>query len=300
MDGPNSSQSVFHFCYKTSIDHARALLRFWKPWVSVAVAVFSCLWLILQVPIHFLELEIGGWPLYIIMVLASLTSASIWVLHHYINSAPHGFEKESKAAKRIAQIQRPKWEFRLARQLLREKLSNLDKQLEDLLCGRVFVPVKRPNDVIAYMHWLEVRPANLIRMVDVAKHLLTIDLPAAVQSTPDRVAVPEEIVEVTNRIRSLYAQTLAFEREGRAVIPPKRFQSVHQLQLGWAGPIRDGIQQVFTFFDAIVGVDLNRVHSMSLNIVFENPPGIDKFCQELNRLTAHLPEILADGEDLAS
>ena len=42
---------------------------------------------------------------------------------------PDSFKDESTAVKRIVQIQRTRWEHRLAQQLLKEKLLDLDNEL---------------------------------------------------------------------------------------------------------------------------------------------------------------------------
>jgi hypothetical protein len=299
VDTDNSSGRAFRFSYKTALDHARGLLKFWKSWVSVAAVVFGALWGLLAASIHLLGFHIHGWPAYVIMVAASLAPATALTLRRYINSVPDGLENESKAARRIAHLRRDMWEFRLARQLLRDKLSRLDQELDDLLSGRVYVPAQGPGSVSAYMRWLTARPGNLMRMVDVAKRLLIHDLPAAVQPRRERVAVPAEITDVTNKIRSLYAETIAFEREGRAITPCESFDRAHELQLGWAAPIRHAVQQIFKILDQIISVDLSHTASLAFQIVFETPPGVDEFCEELDRLSASFPEGLGNVDPCA-
>jgi hypothetical protein len=299
MSAPNSVEVVFRFPYKSALDHACSLLSSWRHLVCVAAVAFGALWAIWAASSYFLGLQLRGWVPYAAMVAASLITGLAWIIYRYVNSVPAGFERESRAAQRIAHLQRPKWEFRLARELLRAKLRELDKELEDLLCGRAYVAVEQAMDAPAHVNWLRLRPVNLLRMVDTTKRLLISELPAALKSTPERVADARGILEVTNNIRRFYGKTVAFERESRKVEPCEHLKRIHELQFGWSDPIRDGIQQVFSILDSILAARAHQDTQLSFEIVFKPPAGVDEFCEAVGQLDEHLSELADETDDLS-
>ncbi|MDK1022028.1 MAG: hypothetical protein QGD90_10375, partial [Candidatus Hydrogenedentes bacterium] len=118
--------------------------------------------------------------------------------------------------------------------------------------------------------------------------LVITDLMKALQADEDDPPAPAEIVDVTDKIRALYADTVAFEREGHAVIPPDDLEKVHALQLGWSGPIRDGVHQMFDFFDKVIAIDPKQQSALDFTINFEAPSNIEEYCAAMDRLQDEL------------
>jgi len=292
--GSIETRGTFSFHYKSLLDHLQGVAHHYRAFIIAAFSVFGALWTVSGAPMELLVKDFRGWVLYFALITVSLACAAAYVLHKYLTEVPQGFEGESREAQRIAHIQRPLWEFRLAHRLLREKLGKLDRELDDLLQGHVYVPQEKPINLQAYMNWVYARPRNLTRMLNVATQLVIRRLPAAVQSVPERPASPQEILKVVESIRTLYAATVEFERDGHRVWPHEKLTRAHELQFGWAAPIRDGIQQTFTFLEEILQADTEGTSRISFTIVFDAPPTVDEYCEELDRIEPHLPEILGD------
>jgi len=289
-----SSQTMLHFSYKSIWEHAHCLIGYWWYFILAALAVFTALWTIVGASNYFYGISLTGWHFSAATVCVSCVLAFLRTIQVYLKGCPEGLESESAAAKRIAQIQRPKWEFRLTRQLLQEKLRNLDVELKDLLEGRVFVLVEKQLPLTDYVAWAQVRPINLRQMMDVAVRLLITDLLPAIRSQKDQPAEPAAILSVTNRIRDLYAETITFERLNHTVAPPEALESLHALQCGWTSPIRKGIRDAFRLLDRILEVAPKEEVTISLTIEFEEPPNVEEYCQELARLQPQLPGIMWD------
>jgi hypothetical protein len=233
---------------------------------------------------YFLDAGLRGWVSFVIVIVLAVALAFAKSVYSYVNGCPAGMENESAQSQRIAQIQRPKWEFRLARQLLKERLHDLDVELEDLLGGRLFVPVERQLDPQDYIAWVQTRPANALRLIDVAKRLLVVDFPAALSSNEERPADPVRIVDVVDLVQGLYSQTVRFERASRTVEPPGSLESLHDFQMGWTDPIREGVHQMFQFLDRVLAVDPKTNQEIHFTITFAEPANIQKFNEELDRL----------------
>jgi len=105
-------------------------------------------------------------------------------------------------------------------------------------------------------------------------------------------------VKTVNRIRSLYANTVEFERDGHRIRPPKELKRAHDLQRGWAAPIRDGIQQVFTFLQKVLQAKNGNAEQINFTIVIDGPATVDEYCEELARAESRIPEILRDEGEI--
>ena len=283
MDDRTENQLVMCFTRKGVRDHARGLVSLSRPFLLAALAVFGAIWTCFEAPAYFLHANLSGGSFYLGAIAASILAAAAWTTREYLNICPPGFELESKRTQRIAHVQRTKWEHALARQLLGEVLLDLDDELAALSEGRVFVPIEKRPHLAEYMRWVNLGPTNMLRMIDVAKKLLVLDLPSVLGS-PDDPAKPQKIRKVVYRIRDLYKETVAFECSRRSVAPPEGAERRHELQFGWTDPVRDGVRQMFEFFDRILSLDSLTDQTVSFTVTMDEPDNIQEFCDELSRV----------------
>jgi|GEM_PF-1590733 len=284
MDGKKSFSATFAFSYKSKQDHLRCLSRLWRTWLLSNLAAFGAFWTVAEATTAFLDIQLKGWSYYATLIVLSIVISTAWTLYQYISSVPDGFESESQEARRIATIQRPKWEFQLALTLLQEKTSRIDQELEEIASGHAHVRRKPIDDINQYITWLKVRPGNLVSMVQVANRLLIEDLPAALRSSKDKPASPKAILLAVERIRRHYLETLEFEKESRATVPPEQLERVHDTQFGWSEPIRDGIRQMFAFLEQVCELDDSKDQSIQFEITFKEPPNIEEHCRAMDAL----------------
>ena len=182
-EGVLSNQLVAHFSRKTVLDHAKGLLRHWQLFAATAVSIFVALYAVLEAPSFFLETDLRGARFFYGSIIASVFCAGLWTVRTYLNDCPAGLEKESAKARRIAQVQRARWEYRLADCLLKDVLLELDDELVALSQARVYVPIARKPDLGDYIEWMKLGPPNLLRMIEVGQRLLVLDLPTALGSS---------------------------------------------------------------------------------------------------------------------
>lgn len=271
------------FTKKGIFDHAKGIVAKWRQWSLTAVAIFGVLTASFEAFAYFFDADLRSVRLYIAAIFLSLFGALFRTIYSYIHDCPGGFERESVAAKRIAQMQRPRWEHDLARQLLSDKLLELDEELKAVDDGRVFVIIKKKPEIHEYVHWVEMAFPNLLRMISIANQLLIIDLPKALGSEDDD-SKPQQILSVVNRIRELYMETVAFERSRRSVEPPAGAERLHEFQLGWSSPIRDGIHRMFEFFDKILSLKSLEGQQLVFTVKMEEPDNLAAFNAELQRI----------------
>lgn len=283
-DGIVANKLVVKFTRKSFFDHVVGVAHKWRTFLLTAVAIFG-VWMTAEAPAYFLDAALRDGSFYLGGVTISLAGALFWTIRAYLRDCPVGLEHESPNARRIAQVQRARWEYRLARQLLQDVLLDLDDELAALADGRVFVPVERKPDPTDYAEWAGLGPANVLRMLEVAQQLLVLDLPTALGS-PDNDGKPREIRNVVYRIRDLYRATLAFEQSRRSVEPPEGAERLHELQFGWTDPVRDGVRQMFGFFEAVLDLESIKDAEVAYTVTMDSPANVQKFNEELERLTA--------------
>lgn len=234
---------------------------------------------------YFLKIDLTGPKPYIGMALLSLMAALVYTGRRYVHTVPEGFEPESRMIQRLAHLKRPRWEYRLGLNLLRDRLSSTDQKLSELLAGRRHVPISRKLEPSEYMKWLTIRPANLLRMVAVAKALLVFDLPNAMMARDNSEVYPQQILQSVERIDQFYLQIYEFELEGFSIEPPEGFEKIHQIQNGWTQVIREGVHQMFDFLQQVLDADLKKKNALiAFTITIEAPTRLKEFEEELDRL----------------
>lgn len=134
---PFENEMRTKFSYKNLREHARCILAMWRHLLIWSFAVFGGIWTAAEASSYFLDISISGRYTYTFTISIALVAGVARTIQIYLNGCPFGFENESQAIRRIAQIQRPLWEFRLAQRLLQDKLRRLDSELEDLIERRV-------------------------------------------------------------------------------------------------------------------------------------------------------------------
>lgn len=291
MDDKPVFRREFAFSYKTIWNHLYCFTKRPLPILVVTAAIFGAFMTFSEATILFTDAMPRGWGTYGALFGVSLFISLFWNAYQYLHYIPEGFENVSAYAQRLAHLQRPLWEFRLAKTLLAQRLAPLERELRDMEAGRLFVIAKKPKNLRSYIRWSNARIENLVNMLSVAQQLLLNDFPAALQSTIDKHANPKTILGAVETLARFYGETVKFERSSRAVMPSENLRKLHQHQLGWSEPIRDGVRQLFQFLQQMCECNPDGDNHISFTIVFDEPPGCSQFREELIRLKDHIPSL---------
>jgi hypothetical protein len=203
----------------------------------------------------------------------------------YLNGNPQGLEEDSKVTHRVVILKKPFWEYKLASLLLHDRLNKIDARLEGLLSGKASVQITKSLSLEEYISWLKLRPTNLLNMVTVAKNLLIFELSSSIGGEKTGSLEIRGLVKLSDQIKNLYEAAYLFEIEGKQIDIPEGFNVIHEIQSAWVVVIRDGINQMFEVLDQISKRTAKDVHPINANIVFEEPPRIKEFEEELERLS---------------
>lgn len=287
-----STNATFGFSSKSLLDHIRELVRKPAAMVGTFAAVFGGFWTIYEASISSLSLTPNRfWPYLAFLMISTIAAISVRV-YQYMNEIPEGLENINKSARRIAQLQRPKWEFKFAKSVLAEQLGPIDRECRDLINGNVFVRATRPKTLHDYMRQMIDQPTNMMHLLKIVNRVIITEFPKSLTSTDENPACPKNIVDTIETISRLYRETVELERFTQSVMPPEHFERVHSLQIGWSEPIRDGIHELFEILQQICDVDHRVDSSLQFAIEFDEPPNLHEFMEEMDRLQSLIPSLM--------
>jgi len=279
------NENIFTICHKSIFRHIVDFLSKPLPIITLSVAIFGVLWTFGQTVVYYS----GATPpkdilSFYLLIGCSIFASLIWNIYKYMHWIPEGFENESLKSQYIAHIQRPLWQFHLAKTLLTQKLIPLEHELQDIESGNIFIVVEKPETMMGYISWSQSRPKNLLNMLDIAKKLLIIDFPTALRPKNGKSVNPIDVLNIVNTIERFYSEIVAFERSSYSILPAERFHYLHQLQYGWTNTFRDAIQQLFGLIDHICECIKKKDYTIKYEIIFKEPEGTDEYIQEIDRL----------------
>lgn len=289
-----SGSANIDFTTKTWADHAWGVVSRPVEIIAVFVSVLSSLCLLTEVARQFASEDPRSIYLYSLLVAISAVVAMAVRIISYRSHCPLGFEGRSVRARRLAHLQPPRWETRLAQVLMAELVIPIDREYQDLLSGNQFVIATRPESYLTYHRWQASRGENLIRMVRVSQRLLTVGRSSVLgsKSAPSQKAI--EILGWVESIARFYKETVRFEQQGFAVLVPKELEELHALLTDWSETVRDAIRQCLVILDQISKAPVDSFDELDLSIVYKAPPNVDAVVAEYDRLALSIEEHLRD------
>lgn len=281
------NQAEGYLTYMPWYKHVKALIvEHWKVFLLYWVGGFGVFWGVIEA-VSFFYPESGLNNLYILLGILSVCfiGSAFRCIFNYRNMVPSGLENESTKIHEIARSKWHFWEYALAYELIKRRIEKIDQDLDDVINNRVHIKVKRSLDVESYIDWIQTRPENLLRIVASAKQLLIFDLVKAIHAEDEEDIDYKNLIRIVDLIKGLYRNAYEFEVEGREIKIPEGFELVHKIQFEWISVIRDGFYQMLDILNSVATRDKDDFSPVNATITFEEPPRIDEFCKELDRLS---------------
>jgi hypothetical protein len=291
MDAPGDYTGVFRYSYKRWRDHLRGIFSHPLRMLIIALSVFATVWGMYQAADYYYSLDWKNPSVYVALCVFAVVAAIGWEIRAYINECPHGLESLPPSIRKVAHLQPTKWEFEFAKRLLALRIGPIDREYQAVVNGTTYVAGQSLPSLNHYIDWMKDRPENLFQMIEVVKRLLFEEYAQALVSTEEKHASPTRILAATEKLERLYRETVEFERQRRATIPPEPLKRLHELQAGWSQPIRDGIEQLFQFLQRICDADADDDTHIQYIIEFGESPNIEEFGAEVDRLQRNHPEL---------
>lgn len=259
----------------------------WKTILIYWIGLFGIFWGIIEALSFFIQ-KISFSNMYVLFgsLLICFVGSFFRCIHVYLNTVPEGLIGEASRVHKIAFSKKHFWEYALAYELTKSRIEKIDQDLDDVVNNRVYVKVTKTMDVEQYMQWMQTRPENFLRIVDVAKQLLIFDLINAAHADTDDNVDYHNLIRVIELTKDAYRSTYDFEIEGREINIPEGFELVHEIQCEWVSVIRDAFHQMLEILKSTGNRAKSDFSPLEKTIVFESPPRIDEFTKELDRISA--------------
>jgi hypothetical protein len=272
--------------YMSWHEHTKDFFLFqWKSILVYWIGIFGAFWgLIEALSFFYPTFNLSNIFILSIGLGIGFLGALFRCIHVYRNSVPSGLELESANAHKIAFSRKHYWEYALAFELVKSRIQKIDRNLEDVICNRTHIKITKTMSVDQYIDWLQTRPENLVRIVAVAKQLLIFDLIEAIHADESNEVDYPNLIRVVDLIRDVYQSAYEFEVEGRKIKIPEGFEVVHEIQAGWVSVIRDGFHQMLDILQSVATREKGDLSPLDKTIVFEEPPRIDEFGDELDKI----------------
>jgi len=280
--------------YTPWYDHIKDFIsRYWSTFILYAVGGFAIFWGLIEAASFFLKFEILSSKFVLLSGLAITSFAAISrSVFDYKNATPIGLENEDKIIRQIAIIKKPFWEYDLIFKLLKNQIEKIDKSLDDVINNRVHIKIKRNYDVVEYIKWVSPRPNNILRMIKVAKQLLIFDLLDIKKMGFNHDNNFTHLVKNIELVKNLYKEVYDYEIERREIGVPDSLVVLHDLQSDWVEPIRDGYKQALDILQSLSTRESPSEKAIEATIVFEEPPKMNAFTKEVDRIQSILPSLI--------
>ncbi|MCH2039208.1 MAG: hypothetical protein MK185_01040 [Saccharospirillaceae bacterium] len=261
----------------------------WKRLLGEAFVIFSSFWVCIEALNFYFE----SWGLsklvYLLLVLGvSAVFSLIHCISLYRSSYPEALENESLKVKKIAFSQKPFWEYSLAYELLNSRVESINTKLDDVLRNRVIIEVEKVMDIDDYISWLKTRPENLIRIVQTSHQLLVVDLLEALHADETNEVDFHNLIRVVDLIKDAYQRAYEFEIAGRKIKVPEGFETVHEIQAGWAAVVRNDYVEMLSVIHGMASRNKGDYSPLIKTIETGALPRIDEYCAELDLISDEL------------
>lgn len=148
---------------------------------------------------------------------------------------------ESELVKRIAIERNSCWEFILSSELLKSRLTSINRSYLELEKGLVFQRSKS-YDLEGFCQWFSDSTQDFIRIIEILELAFEIELIEA-YGIPGIAGNVFEIKSAIDKIESLCKELLAWEYELQGINPPDEFIEAVQLMKGWTKPIISAVNE---------------------------------------------------------
>lgn len=262
--------------------HAAGLCKHWNVFVGTFTATLASAIGLIEIATKLSGASpsyaaIGPYLLLVCGVIAT------WrVVFVYAKDLPQSISQEGAEVRSIYFRQARGWQFRLAEKLLEKHVLPLDSELGRIEDGSKYVPT-RHLELQEYVKWLRVRPDNLQRLLRAACKTMIERLPNALRGEKGSPQL-HDIVATTSQMAELYKDCVLFEEDARAIVPPAGLEALHATSLGWTEPLRKGMKELMGFLRKAGAVKYGTVEKLTLDLQFDPPPQVERFCEELKRL----------------
>lgn len=208
-------------------------------------------------------------------------------LKHFIYENLIDLENESELIKKIALKKDDLWEYFLSAELLKSRMTEINRNYLELEKGLIFHKSKN-YELEEYCEWFINSTNDILRLIDIFKKTFEIEL----INSYGESGVPGNVFEIKSaidRIASVCKELLSWEYELQGVIPPIELKEVTELMKGWTKVIIDTINEFpLKIEESFSSENIAKGKDLNLSLDFPTLPNNDKIIKLINLATQNI------------
>lgn len=278
----------YHFTHKTIREH---FMGFFKLYLNQIPRLFTILltgWAASEIFLSGKESLLQG-------LIYPLLFISIWVTlfdnyKKYKIDVPDCLNTKSDKIKKIFTTQKIAWQYQLTYEFISENIHKNELSLDRIKNGSEYIIPKFINEV-DYIEYVKLKSISLSKLAHALKTSCLEILETSLNKVKD--GKNENIYILVNSLESLnqlYEQVVLFEKDIYGIVPPTRFENIHQYLYDWTETLRSGMKQFLTYIDLLAKITTRKkikemstqIHKISIDI--NTPENLEKFSTAIENI----------------
>lgn len=203
-----------------------------------------------------------------------------------------GFENESKIIKDILIEKKIAWEFRLAAELLRERLEDLQKAYEKLQ-NNLYYKKSQSLDSKDYLKFMKDKFQDFSKLINIFIHTYNVELYESFGAT-GVAGNPNAIKVSVERIQEICSHLFQWEADIQAVSPPDDMEMIPVYVKGWTRVVFDKVIELPDLIYSKTTAEALKENENTVDLNFETSglPNNKEFSDLMEKLTEKARQIV--------
>lgn len=280
-----SKTATYSLTHRSFVDHVCGYFNSPSEFAIVFFATLTGTWGLIELLTFFLGIDNDERKLLELSWLAlfSLAVSLAVRLFRYPKDFPHDTDHLPEKARSLAHLRPKRWEFKFAQTLLHSRVVPIDRRYSEYISGEAYSCATRMASGSEYVDHIQVRLANVDRLLKVAASLICSRFPETLAEDLPPIEKANNIAHAIDAIERFYSDSVEFEHTANVLIPPEGFEKLHGLQKNWTQPLRDGIADLLRWLQAMADAEDDTFIEFKISLA--EPPNMDQFCKEFERMT---------------
>lgn len=221
---------------------------------------------------------------FVLSALLSIVISSISSYKKYSQRIPFPLRNEENKIISIVIRKDRLWQFKLAHALMLNRITSVEKRIDDLQSRRQPVVVKKYLKVREYLDWLRARPSCVMSMTESAKKIIIDDFIDAVESLKTDEIKLDELVHAANLVSYLYEKIYEYQVMSHEIEIDDECKLIHDIQNKFTDPIRNGVMEFIDKLSWQINTMNRDDNFISIEFAFNAIERMDEFNEEYKRL----------------
>ncbi len=194
----------------------------------------------------------------------SLAAAFYKGFTSYLKHIPAELAPEGELVQKLYRKKKIGWQYAIALEMINNRIETHEKSIARIVRGSEYLkPIKL--NAPEYMNWAQERPERIIRLVKAVTTQFVHELPKYISGLDETVRPSEFKIQI-DYIGELYREIRDFEAESHQIVPPKSFETAHELGHNWSSTLRKAASQFISILEQLKDLDKDSLKKGTANV----------------------------------